>query len=190
MNDEQLIWEAYENSQSASEIVKAAITNSKEKMSDYWGNTLKQRSVKSDMVAGSRYDMSPEQIENALLNANWSPYQHENVKEPAKAYKANTGISGYEGIIKLSTLPKDKKVVLDDRKNTGKLSVVVDGVLGKKVDFTVILIGPHEGNEVVWTFHPGEPIMPSIVEAGTDMNGKEITVQEAIEMGFEYAKLK
>jgi hypothetical protein len=188
MNDEQLIWEAYENSQNASEIVKNAITNSKEKMSDYWNNTLKQRSMKSDMVAGSRYDMSPEEIENSLLNANWLPYQHENVKEPAKAYKAN--ISGYEGIIKLSTLPKDNKVVLDDRKNTGKVSVVVDGVLGKKVNFTVILVGPHEGNEVVWTFHPSDPIMPSVVDAGEGMNGREITVQEAIKMGFDYAKLK
>jgi hypothetical protein len=188
MNDEQLIWEAYENIQNASEIVKAAITNSKEKMSDYWGNTLKQRSMKSDMVAGSRYNMSPEQIENALLNADWTPYQHQNVNPPAKAYKAN--ISGYEGIIKLDTVPKNKTVVLDDRKNTGKASVIVDGVLGKKVDFTVILIGPHEGNEVVWTFHPSDPIMPSVVDAGEGVNGKEITVDEAIKMGFEYAKLK
>jgi hypothetical protein len=188
MNDEQLIWEAYENNQNASEIVKNAITNSKEKMSDYWNNTLKQRSMKSDMVAGSRYNLTPEQIEEELLNADWTPYQHENVKAPAKAYKAN--IAGYEGLVKLNTLPKDKTVVLDDRKNTGKVSVVADGVLGNKVNFTVILVGPHEGNEVVWTFHPSDPIMPSVVDAGEGMNGKEITVEEAIRMGFEYAKLK
>ena len=188
MNDEKLIWEAYEESQNASELVKTAITNSKEKMADYWNNTLKQRSMKSDMVAGSRYNLSPEQIEESLLNADWTPYQHENVKPPAKAYKAN--IAGYEGIIKLNTLPQDKTVVLDDRKNTGKVSVVADGVLGRKVDFTVILVGPHEGNEVVWTFHPSDPIMPSVVDAGEGMNGKQLTVREAIQMGFEYAKLK
>jgi hypothetical protein len=172
----------------ANSIVVNAINNSKEKMSDYWNSTLKQRSMKSDMVAGSRYDMSPEEIEKELLHAEWTPYTHANVKEPAKAYKAN--IAGYEGIVKLTTLPKDKKVILDDRKNTGKVSVVVDGILGKKVDFTIILIGPHEGNEVVWTFHPSEPIMPSIVNAGEGMNGKEISAEEAIRMGFDYAKLK
>jgi hypothetical protein len=188
MNDEQLIWEAYENSQNSSEIVKTAINTIKEKMPDYWNSTVNQRSMKSEMVAGSRYDMSPEEIENSLLNADWKPYSHPNINAPAKGYVAD--IAGYIGIIPLSKLPKDKTVVLDDRKNTGKVSVVADGVLGEKVNFTVILIGPHQGNDVVWTFHPGEPIMPSIVEAGTDMNGKEITVQEAIEMGFEYAKLK
>jgi len=188
MNDEQLIWEAYEDTQNATSVVVNAINTSKEKMLDYWNNTLNQRSMKSEMVAGSRYDMSPEQIENSLLNADWTPYSHENVKAPAKAFKAN--IAGYEGLVKLKTLPKDKTVVLDDRKNTGKVSVVADGVLGKKVNHTVILIGPHEGSEVVWTFHPSDPIMPSVVDAGEGMNGKEITVQEAIEMGFEYAKLK
>jgi hypothetical protein len=188
MNDEQLIWEAYETSQNSTQIVVDAINTSKEKMADYWNNTLNQRSMKSEMVAGSRYDMSPEQIENSLLNAEWTPYSHENVKAPAKAFKAN--IAGYEGIVKLDTLPKDKKVFLDDRKNTGKVSVVVDGVLGNKVNHTVILVGPHEGNEVVWTFHPSDPIMPSVVEAGEGMNGKEITVEEAKNTGFEYAKLK
>lgn len=188
MKDEQLIWEAYQEGQNATDIVVNAINTSKEKMGDYWNSTLKQRSMQSDMVAGSRYNMSPEEIENALLNANWVPYSHENVKPPAKAYKAN--IAGYEGIIRLDTLPKDKTVVLDDRKNTGKVSVIVDGVLGKKVNHTVILIGPHEGNEVVWTFHPSDPIMPSIVDAGEGMNGKELSVQEAMKMGFEYAKLK
>ena len=188
MNDEQLIWEAYEDSQNATSVVVNAINTSKEKMSDYWNNTLKQRSMQSDMVAGSRYDLSPEEIEQALLDADWVPYSHENVKSPAKAYKAN--IAGFEGIIRLDTLPEDKTVVLDDRKNTGKVSVVADGVMGEKVGHTVILIGPHEGSEVVWTFHPSDPIMPSVVDADAGMNGKELSVREAIQMGFEYAKLK
>ncbi len=58
------------------------------------------------------------------------------------------------------------------------------------VDFTVIIIGEHEGNEVVFTFHPGDPVSPSEVPAEPGMHGKTITAWEALKMGLSTGKVE
>lgn len=188
MNDELLIWEAYETSMNSNDIVRNAIQNIKEKMSGYWSSTVEQRSAKSDKCAGSRYDMSPEEIEETLLSIDWKPYSNQNINPPAKGF-ITTQFGGHEGILELKKLPKNTNVRLDDFKKTGKVSAIVDGKLGDKKNFTVILVGPYQDmGDVVWTFHPGEPIAPSVIDA-ENMDGKVITAEEAVKMGFLYAKV-
>ena len=41
----------------------------------------------------------------------------------------------------------------------------------------------------MFTFHPGEPIRPSVVEVSTVSHGSRVSVKEAKELGFDLAKI-
>ena len=46
-----------------------------------------------------------------------------------------------------------------------------------------------ETHEVAFTFHPGEPVSPSKVQASPDLHGKTVTVEKALRMGLTTVKL-
>jgi hypothetical protein len=64
------------------------------------------------------------------------------------------------------------------------------------VDFSIIILGPDEDSErnpipdteSVWTFHPGPPVRPSMVDA-KELLGQTVSASEAIEKGFDLAKV-
>lgn len=123
-----------------------------------------------------------------LQNAQWEEYAHPAIGGGARGFRAS--IRGRLGIIRLSDLGPTTVVTLDDRKGTGMVTPVVDSVLGPEVDFTVLLLGPDDGKEVVWTFFPGEPINPSQVKAeGSNAHGTQVSVADAIALGLEWAKI-
>jgi hypothetical protein len=155
--------------------------------SAYWLQMLTQRlpGGAGSVVLG---DFDAASLEEALLSANWESYSHEAVMEGCDAFSTRD-LRGRLGIVELASLPADTVVTLDDRKNTGKVSAVVNGVLGPEVDFTVIILGPEGGVEVVFTFHPGEPVRPSQVQCETGMHGRRVTIAEAQEMGLAMAKV-
>lgn len=163
--------------------------------SDYFEKNLKMRSGKSEGRMGSHYpDMDPEAIKKALLSAKWEPYNHPSVKKPAEAFKAD--IPGIFDVVEIKSLPPQTKVKLADPKGTGKLEAVVHGgSKSQEVAHTTILVGPHGDKEVVWTFFPGDPIMPSALEPGKygdkDLtDGSELTAEEALATGkLEFAKV-
>jgi len=171
----------------ATERVRAAIKTSQTTMSDYWNKTLNQRSAKSSMVAGSRYDMGPKEIEQMLLNSEWELFNDPSIGGGAVGFKAN--LPGFMGMISISKLGPGEKVKLDDRKGTGFFSIICNQKIGDPVNYTVILLGPEGDKEVVWTFFPGSPTPMKGIPADASMNGKEITVEEAKKMGFEFAKV-
>jgi len=171
-----------------SQYVQRCIGTTKNCLPDYWANCLAQRAELSGKAAGSVYlGVSPSELEEMLLKAEWKPYFHPAIRESAAGFKA--AIPGRLGVVRLADLPLDAMVTLDDRKNTGKVSAVVKGILGPEVDFTVLIIGLHEGEEVVFTFHPGDPVRPSQVQTEPGMHGRQVTVSEAIKMGLETAKV-
>ena len=155
--------------------------------SAYWNQTLTKRlpGGAGSMVLG---DFDAASLEEALLAAAWEPYSHSAVQEGCSAFLTRD-LEGRLGIVELASLPPDTVVTLDDRKNTGKVSAVVDGVLGPVVDFTVIILGDENGVEVVYTFHPGEPVRPSQVQCEAGMHGRRVTIAEALEMGFAMAQV-
>ena len=175
--------------------IVALIANSKKYLSDYWEKTLLQRlpGGAGSYILGIQ---TKEELENLLKELKWEKYNHPNIKPPAHGYKATlpSGIKGVLGIIKLSHLPSDTPVLLDDRKNTGKISAVVE--LPEKqlpeVNYIVLIAGPHPEKpevEVVWTFHPGDPIRPSEVETDPSLVNKTVFVKEALALGLEWAKV-
>lgn len=153
----------------------------------YWQQTLIQRlsGGAGSQVIGISDAAS---LEEALLSAHWESYSHEAVQEGCCAFVTHD-LKGRLGIIELASLPTDTVVTLDDRKNTGKVSATVKGVLGPEVDFTVIILGIEDGVEVVFTFHPGAPVSPSQVQCQTGMHGKQVTIAEALGMGLAMAKI-
>jgi len=168
--------------------IARAVETTRRVVPGYFESTLDQRAGLSEKAAGSIYEgLSESQLERKLLTADWEEYSHEAVLPECVAYKAI--IPGRLGIVELSQLPADAVVTLDDRKGTGKVSAVVEGVRGEEVDFTVLILGPEQGEEVVYTFHPGDPVRSSQVQAQPGMHGRQVTVAEALDMGLTTAKI-
>lgn len=178
------------------ERLTRAIDAIKEMDPTYWTNTIRQR-IPGEGSAGSVIDPWWEdkaeeeiytEVEKRLKEITWYPARHEDVQEGVDLY-VSSGITGRMGVVNLSSLPQDATVTLDDRKNTGKVSCVVKGVRGDKVDFVSLLVGQENGREVAFTFHPGWPVRASQVVCQEGMHGKEVTVKEALEMGLAIAKI-
>lgn len=129
-----------------------------------------------------------EDVIAALKAAEWLPYPPEGLLPGCWAFSTRD-LRGRMGVVRLDSLPANAEVVLDDRKGTGKVSATVVGDLGEEVDFTVLILGPEQGEEVVYTFHPGAPVKASQVQCDPGMHGRKITVQEALNMGLETAKI-
>lgn len=134
--------------------------------------------------AGSCF--STAQDVESMLAVEWAPYEHPALMAGCSAYRAPIG--GSVGLVQLSQLDPSTPVRLDDSKNTGKVCAVVGGVRSEEKDFTVLILGPHEGSEVVYTFHPGEPIAPSQVDAG-GRHDTVVSAAEALKLGLEFAKV-
>lgn len=167
--------------------IKAAIEATKAYCGDYWRKCLRQRAELSGEAAGSIFlNMHDGDVEFYLTTAAWEEYSHPAIMTGCIAFKAM--IPGRLGIIALANLPADAIVTLDDRKGTGKAAVVTEGFQGEMVGHTIMILGPEDGREIVYTFHPGDPIAPSLVPVA-NMHGKKISVREAVSMGFEFAKV-
>jgi len=168
--------------------IEQAIEATWEIVPGYFEKTLAQRAGLSESACGSIYpSFDVERLEEAIRVADWEEYSHPAIMEGCVAYKA--ALSGLLGIVALASMSKDAVVTLDDRKDTGKVSAVVEGVRGEEVPFTVLILGPEQGREVIFTFHPGDPVSPSKVQAVPGLHGKTVTVSEALNMGLEMAKI-
>ena len=165
--------------------VRTAIARTREQIPAYWESCLAQRSAGSPTAAGSVYELTPVQIEAALLGASWVPYEHPGVGAGCKAFSA--AIVGLSDVVRLAGFDATDLVTLIDPKATGFVEASVVGVRDEK-DFSVVILGDNDGSEVVFTFHPGAPIQPSRIPAEGNV-GRVITVGEAIKMGLTWAKV-
>ncbi|MEI7425794.1 MAG: hypothetical protein WCK16_02600 [Candidatus Moraniibacteriota bacterium] len=168
--------------------IARAIGTTRRVIPGYFEKTVLQRLPKTgagSVVVGFE---NAEELEKALVIAKWEAYSHPAVMAGTEAF-ITKDIRGLQGIVELVDLPTETVVVLDDRKDTGKVSATVKGVRGKDVDFTVIILGIEQDEEVVFTFHPGDPIVPSPVQATPGLHGKSVAISEARSMGLDFAKI-
>jgi len=161
----------------ASIAVNAAIDKVIEMDPEYWAQTLQSRLVSG---VGSRTLFKvPEELEDALRNAEWSKYNNPIIIEGCVAYTTTSipGVMGVEEIQPLSWYTYKEK--------GGKVFCIKPGKVGEAVDHTILIVGP-DGD--LWTFHPGRPIRPS---ESTDLSlvGTTELGQQAMERGFLYAKI-
>jgi len=178
-----------------SDMVRQGLISTEKGNPEYFERTLAQRAglrpdgtVNSES-AGSIYpNTTPEKLKEMILTAEWTSYEHPAIMPGCLAFKAP--IPGRLGLIELATLPADTVVILDDRKGTGRASATVKGAIGPEVDYTIAILGPNKetGAFDLWTFHPGDPVAPSLV-AVAGRHAEEITVAKARELGFDLAKI-
>lgn len=171
----------------ADEVVADAIATTKELLPDYWQATLSQRLPGG---AGSVVEgvSTTQELESRLMSAHWRTYEHPDIMPGCKAFYTYD-VSGELGVVELSSLEPDAMVTLDDRKGTGKVSCTVTGAHGRHETFTVLIVGEEQGRDVVFTFHPGAPVRPSVVQTEPGMHGRACAVAEAMAMGLTTAKI-
>ena len=159
---------------------------------DWLRVTLAQRSAFSDTCAGSRINAEPEKIDYWLRCVAWESYDHPDIKKPGVGF-ITRGIGGCVGIADLATVPPDTLLTADDRKDTGYGSLIIARTIFPEVRqfvrHTVAILGPGDDDkEILWTFHPGDPIPPS--EIRMEEMPEHLTAGEALERGLRYAKVE
>lgn len=131
------------------------------------------------------------QSAESLASAEWTPYNHPDVKAPAVAFKAD--IPGYFGLVDLEELDEDTPIqVVKAHKGAieeAACLVSPDGISRPKSEFTTILLGPGKEGEIVWTFFPGPPISPRSTPWTQELADSINTAGDAVANGFKWAKL-
>lgn len=174
--------------------VRTCIKNLKDLEPDYYAKCLEQRLMTG--IGSTTECTTIQEMENDLMEANWEPWDDKNnVLSPGCKGFITYDIPGEYGMIDLDTLDPNTEVFFKDFKNTGMLSLCVDSNKRTPVDFTILIIGNENGKDVMFTFHPGEPVPASTFAAGDKesggsgyMSGDKITVADAMKLGFKRAK--
>lgn len=178
----------YKEVRKMNKIIASAIENTKSLVPGYFEKTCAQRLADG---TGSIFEdiHSVEDMEQALLSAEWIPAEHECVAPDCRAFKTTSIKSGLYGMVKVADQPDDTIFVIEDQKNTGKVSLVMKGNHRIPAEETWIILGPEQGKEVVYTFHPGEPIPRATTSTEELPVGTEVTKEEAMALGFNLAKV-
>lgn len=185
MDKKEFVKNALDN---AKKIVMGKDENGKDKT--YLDMMLSQR-IEGPTNAGSSYDIgSPEELYEELISQEWIETTHPEVMEGCRVFKSS--LAGLEGILDLDNLPDDVELYAIDPKGTGKVGVGAGEVTKNNVKETYLIVGKEniDGQEedVVFTFHPGEPVRPSQVETKDIPDGKKLTKEEAKNLGFDKVK--
>ena len=175
------------------EFVKKALENAKRiKMGEktYLDIMLGQR-IEGPNNAGSSYAVSsPEELYEQLISQEWIETTHPDVMPECRVFKSN--LAGLEGILNLENLPDDVELYAIDPKGTGKIGMGAGNIEKNPVQETYLIIGKEnidgKDEDVVFTFHPGEPVRPSEVETKEIEDGTRLTKKEAKELGFDKVK--
>ena len=155
---------------------------------EYFENTCKQRLTGG---AGSIFDgiKTIEEMKDWLERANWEEAKHPDVMPGCTAFKTRDIPGGRMGLVPIASLPEEAVIAASDPKGTGAVSMTVSGILGAEAPETWLILGDEAGEEVVFTFHPGEPVRPSILSVKDCPDGTILTKKEAINLGFDFAKI-
>lgn len=169
-------------------VIISAISNTKELVPGYFEKTCAQRLADG---TGSIFEAihSVEDMEAALTSAEWVEAQHECVAPGCRAFKTTSIKSGLYGMVKVADQPDNTIFMIEDQKNTGKVSLVMKGSHRIPATETWIILGPEQDKEVVYTFHPGEPIPRATTSTETLPVGTELTKAQALKLGFNLAKV-
>lgn len=165
-----------------------AVDNTKKFVPGYFENTCRMRLAGG---VGSCYDdiETIEAMEQAIRQANWEETTHPDVAPDCKAYKTTDIKSGRFGLVRIADLSDDTVIVASDPKATGRVAMTVNGLRGEEVEETWLIIGNEDGHQVVFTFHPGEPVRPSMLTVSDCSDGKKLSKAEATRLGFDLAKI-
>ena len=158
---------------------------------EYANKMFLQRLPGSGMGSIYPFFESREELESALRAADYEPAEHPAIAPGCKAYVTHD-IMGAYGMVPVADQPDDTIFVVADPKNTGKVSLMLWGwAEGNRLmtNETWIIVGPNNGEEVVYTFHPGQPVPRATTSTEELAVGTKLTKQEALAFGFNLAKV-
>lgn len=181
------------------EFVKTALENArrivmgkKEDGTDktYLDVMLGQR-IEGPTNAESSYEVnSPEELYEQLISQEWEETTHTDVMPDCRVFKTN--LAGLEGILNLDKLSDDVELYAIDPKETGKIEMGAGKVEKNPVEETYLIVGKEnidgKDEDVVFTFHPGEPVRPSEVETKDIPDGTRLSKEQAKGFGFDKVK--
>jgi hypothetical protein len=202
---------------SQQEEAVAAIEHLKKTDPEYFRETLLSRLDKSNNRVGSFFPgiHTPEALEVAITHEGmrWKRAAHPAISEGCIAYTSEN-LYGKVGVVPLDAFEPDYRVSIVARKGMlevqatlkpesdpdpeydnprcnsapppSPMDLVQDA---RRTSETWLICGKNQQGEYeMWTVHPGAPIVPSNTPVGKYPEG-EVTVSEAIAMGFTHAKL-
>ena len=190
-----------ESKETTNNFIKDAFTNaSKIQFGDknYQEVMLAQR-IAGPTNAGSSYEgVTADELKSSIFNAKWSETTHESV-DAEKGYRVFTTEDlpkGIVGIADIKDMPENAEFYAIDPKQTGKISIGISSEYMKDnapvTNTTYMITGPEmiDGEElqVVQTFHPGEPVSPSIISTEEIQDGTKLSKSEATNLGFDKCK--
>lgn len=173
----------------STKAVRNAIANISKMMPEYWEKTLFQRIWNgTGSIFSTMYNIMD--MEQALIDANWEVAENENVAPGCTAYVTKDIPGGQYGMIPVAEQDETQTFWVEDQKNTGKVSLVMYSGERISAKETWLIIGPEQGTDVVYTFHPGEPVPRATTSTEELPVGTELTRDEALVLGFNLAKVK
>lgn len=175
------------------ETIKKAFENAKKiQMGEktYFELLLEQR-MEGPNNSGSSYEVeSLEELYENLLKQEWEETTHPDVIQGCRVFR--TYLKGLKGIVDLNYLPNDVELYAIDPKQTRKIGIAAANIKKCPTHVTYLIIGKENINgkdeDVVFTFHPGEPIRPSQVETLDIPDGTKLTKEQAKILGFDMVK--
>lgn len=163
--------------------VWTAIANTVSTVPGYFEGHLEGRSAAGDGSTVWRWGKAcPDaaSVLDVVLDTLWQEYPScPNLIPGCTAYKA--AIPGTIDLRQVSDLADDTPVAWTNPGH-GYQYPTVDGVEGEYTDFTTLIVGPEAGVNVVYTFHPGNPIRPSQISADADTSA--ITTIAALKTAY------
>ena len=174
------------NNNTASRI-DAARKNIREIAPGYWEATVASRTAETAVGSFFKFPKVEEVLFEQHLQ-DWEEYPEcPGLLPGCAAFKLQ--IKGYLGVIPLESLDDAQELRVVDNKGTGVAKLLAPKeVSPQEVDLAVCILGEEDGREVIFTFHPGDPIPPDTIKM-EDLSRTSITVAEAKSLGFVYANL-
>ena len=171
-----------------SSIINRALDNIIKHNREYAERMFSQRLPGGTGSIFEGYDR--DSLEVAIRIAHWVKASHPDIARGCQGYVTNDIKDGMYGMVRIAAQPDDALFEIVDYKNTGKVSLVLKGAASRiRTDETWLIVGPNMGEDVVYTFYPGEPT--PMATTGTDELpvGTVLTKAEALAKGFNLAKV-
>lgn len=176
---------------SCTNVVRTAIENTPR---EYWDKLCRTRARGDALQAGSYLPFHAGQVDRLMKELEWEAYTHAAVKAPATAFIA-AHVFGVMNVIHIDQVPQGETLSFEDPKGLGKLECVwrtnrtPQQMNEASVDFVVAIVGPDSaGKDIVYTFHPGDPVSPSEL-TNADLLSLAVTPHEAKGLGVEWVKV-
>ena len=149
------------------------------------------RKISSEGKTGSYLPMSPKEVEETLLTADWQIETVNSGDRPSVIAVAR-GISGFYGMRSLDELDDDELIVVEKyHGDKPQLGWVSDEFIGTPTDELRAICGTdQDGNGTfLITAYPGPNVDPKDIEVPEEYLGRRITVAEAKRLGAKFCKV-